>query len=236
MKIKLSCHACGLQRSLYEPIEFELEEKLLFEFTCSNGHHNLAALDITKFSLLFDFGMLAFDNGFYREAVSSFATSLERLYEFYIRVICHHRQVPFDQIELAWKNVASQSERQLGAFHFLYTVETKQPAPVIHNNHVTFRNKVVHKGTLPTKKQTYDYANALHDYMMNLILQMNGLYPDSVGKTHLEEMGVRSNHNTNVWHNTIVNTYIPMIPVSSLDLSTFAEKTRKMKLHLFFYK
>ena len=71
-------------------------------------------LESTKYSILFDFGLVAIMDGYYREAVSSIAASLERLYEFFIRVVCTKHDIPFKYVEENWAHVAKQSERQLG--------------------------------------------------------------------------------------------------------------------------
>lgn len=95
-------------------IYVELHDELLFDTKCERGHPILHTLETTRFSLLYDFGIAALLDGYYREAVSSFAASLERLHEFCIRVICRKNGVTFESMELGWRHIASQSERQLG--------------------------------------------------------------------------------------------------------------------------
>lgn len=57
--------------------------------------------------MLFEIALNAIVDGYQREAVSSFAASIERFYEFAIRVLTRTSQVPRDIIESAWKAVAA---------------------------------------------------------------------------------------------------------------------------------
>ena len=102
MKIKLFCNKCeeptcaesnkimvvvphGKQYSI------EITDKLLYEFSCKNGHLNRFFITNTKYELLFDMGLCAYLNGFYREAVLDFAASLERFYENCINIFLIER-------------------------------------------------------------------------------------------------------------------------------------------------
>ena len=136
----------------------ELNDQLLFDTKCELGHPVLQTLETTRFSLLFDFGFAAMSDGYFREAVSSFAAALERLHEFCIRVICRKNGVSVDMFALGWKDIASQSERQLGAFCMLYLSETKCSPPLLRPD---FRNRVIHKGYLPSEAETVAYAKAV---------------------------------------------------------------------------
>ncbi len=50
--------------------------------------------------------------------ISSFTSSLERFYEFCIKVFCENNSMNDDTYNKVWKQVSNQSERQLGAFYF----------------------------------------------------------------------------------------------------------------------
>ena len=56
-----------------------------YEVTCTRGHKETVILQQQKFEILFEIGAHAIIDGYYREAVSSFAASLERFYEFSIK-------------------------------------------------------------------------------------------------------------------------------------------------------
>ncbi len=59
----------------------------IYEATCPEGHKTYTLLQQLLFEVLFDIGAYAITDGYYREAVSSFTASLERFYEFYVKVI-----------------------------------------------------------------------------------------------------------------------------------------------------
>jgi hypothetical protein len=79
---------------------------------CKHGHHNVAALQHPKFEILFESGGQAFLDGYYREAVVSIATAIERFLEFYTRVVCAKRGLAVEALEASWKPMSQQSERQ----------------------------------------------------------------------------------------------------------------------------
>ena len=56
----------------------DLEETGVYDLTCPSSHRTAFCLQNFKFELLFDLGLQAIDDGYYREAVSSFASALER--------------------------------------------------------------------------------------------------------------------------------------------------------------
>ena len=58
----------------------------------------------------------------------------------------------------SWKLVSNQSERQLGAFLFLYLNENRKTANYLSNPVVSFRNNVIHKGYIPTYREACDYG------------------------------------------------------------------------------
>lgn len=78
---------------------------------CNHGHTTEVDLPIPEFELLFDVGCSALLDGYPREAVATFATSLERFEEFACRFIFARRNLSFEGVDHWWKEVASSSER-----------------------------------------------------------------------------------------------------------------------------
>ncbi|OKY76591.1 MAG: hypothetical protein BM485_05040, partial [Desulfobulbaceae bacterium DB1] len=68
-----------------------------------------------------------------------------------------HNQIQESAFDATWKQVTNQSERQFGAFLFLYLLEQKtefdQKKYKIEELK-KFRNKVIHKGYLPNEQET----------------------------------------------------------------------------------
>jgi hypothetical protein len=121
-----------------------LQPDLVLLAKCPKGHTLTNIIVSPKFSVWFDLGVMACIDGYYREAVSHFATSLERLQEYYIRAVCYERKIETDAFEPAWKLVSSKPERELGAFCFLHLLELKKPPTLISDKLTKLRTAVVH--------------------------------------------------------------------------------------------
>jgi len=146
----------------------ELRDDNLYDCTCSKGHKTLVIFQNEKFEILFESGAMALLDGYNREAVSSFAAALERFLEFYIKVILHKNEISREEFEKTWKSVTKQSERQLGAFLFLYLRENKKSVNFIHQDFTTFRNRVIHEGDIPTYEESLNYGEAVLAFIFKL--------------------------------------------------------------------
>ncbi len=177
MKIQLSsfCHKCleedGDTKEAYDKLikenrgkehfQTEFNDENLYEFTCSRGHKSYFQLSEEKFELLFDLGALALIDGYAKEAVSTFASAYERFIEYYIKVICMSKNVPFENFIKTWKTMIKQSERQLGAFYFLQLIETGSTNFILDEKWVNFRNRVIHQGYIPKSSEAIAYGEYL---------------------------------------------------------------------------
>lgn len=168
----------------------ELRNDLTFHLECLLGHRSVLIFNAPKFELLFDMGASALLDGYGREAVSSFAAAQERFHEFGIKVFLIRRNVSKEQLLNTWKLVANQSERQLGAYYFLYLLHFNAPPPT-NTKRVEFRNNVIHKGYVPTMAEATDYAEYVYDYIVETLEAMksslNGEI-DQVCKDEEEQM------------------------------------------------
>ena len=196
MKLKFTCYQCmdmyapkgGGEYSIpWDPnCIMELDDRDYYEFTCQNGHNNCFFLSMPRYTVLYDMGYCAFQNGFYREAVLDFAASYERFNEYCIYVMLWEKDTPIKkEIETIWKELARQSERQLGAFISLFYKTTNKMPTLMQNAQISFRNDVTHKGLFPTEEKTYEYALCVANYIKNNITEISdrfgfdyrGLYP-----------------------------------------------------------
>jgi hypothetical protein len=133
-----------------------------YEVRCHAGHVSMVFLDNLKFELLFEMGLNALLDGYPREAVSSFASSLERFYEFYWNVAMAQLGVPDEEKLASWKAIAKQSERQLGAFVTAHLFLTKKTQVLLSpNDEVRLRNDVIHAGYVPTPEEAAAFGNAV---------------------------------------------------------------------------
>jgi hypothetical protein len=104
-----------------------------------------------RFELLFDMGACALLDGYHREAVSSFTSSLERFYEFFIRASFLQIGHTLDEVEAVWKPIAKHSERQLGAYVAIYMRECGAAPALLSSKNIEFRNNVIHRGKIPDR-------------------------------------------------------------------------------------
>lgn len=226
MRIAIDCAFCAPHEKRPVPLDVELTDDLYLKFTCDNGHKNLRFVETERFSVLFDLGMFALEDGYSREAVANFAASMERMHEFYIRVVCKKHSIPDDMVRDTWKQVANQSERQLGAFSFLYLLETKKNPPPLPM--VDFRNKLIHKGYIPSYAQSLDYGKIVHEYMTHIVAQMNRDAGRFVVEAHADQRKkvTDGKHNSNM----SFKHYIPFgTTYTKYYKMTLEEKMRKRK-------
>lgn len=167
----------------------QINDENIYQFTCQNGHKNVVIHQVEKFEMLFESAANAIMDGYFREAVSSIAASLERLYEFAIRVILAEKGMPFEQVENAWKHISRQSERQLGAFIFQYLDKFKTIPPLLPSKQVEFRNEVIHKGYFPNYDETIAFGEKTLELMFEIVLKLkeecdNGLRMVTLHRAH----------------------------------------------------
>ncbi len=165
MKIIIPCMQCNANVG----VVFIVTGDGFYEATCPNNHNIKYILQEQLFELLFDIGLHAIKDDYFREAVSSFAASLERFYEFYIKLIAYRNGKEEKEIELSWKAIKNQSERQMGAFIFTYLNENGKSPNVLDNRNVSFRNNVIHRGAIPTKELAVEFGQSVLDIVNPII-------------------------------------------------------------------
>ncbi|MFP7735499.1 hypothetical protein ACLHDF_19170 [Priestia aryabhattai] len=170
MKLSFVCMDCVRENDLnnHNFIELDIQDGGIYRSVCSKGHKVTNTLQNEQFEVLFEMGALALLDGYSRESVSSFASALERFYEYSIKVLLLQKGINYEEIKKTWKMVARQSERQLGAFYFLYLNEFKEVPPKLPDKCTTFRNDVIHKGYIPKRQEVISYATEVYNYI-NLI-------------------------------------------------------------------
>lgn len=182
MKLLMSCMTCfqELGKPTDEFVTLEFSDNGRYEVSCSRGHTSVTALQQQKFEILFDIGANAIIDGYYREAISSFTSSLERFYEFCIKVFCENNSMSENTYLKAWKQVSNQSERQLGAFLFLWTNTFAEIPELLSNKDTKFRNEVIHKGKIPTKEEALSFGNNVLKIIRPKIKQLQSLFAKEI--------------------------------------------------------
>ncbi|OUC12977.1 MAG: hypothetical protein B0A82_19735 [Alkalinema sp. CACIAM 70d] len=185
MRIEIDCQICSHNESK-EKSSFVRYARLcsvrddgIYEFECPEGHRSITVLRTPKHEVLFAIASNALLDGYLREAIASFAASLERFYEFVIRVICRAKSIPQKDIEKCWKSISKQSERQLGAFTMLWFVEIGDPPDLLPNKMIELRNQVIHQGKVPTYQECIKFGQAVIDVISPIECTMLDKFPDN---------------------------------------------------------
>jgi polyhydroxyalkanoate synthesis regulator phasin len=138
----------------------EIRDDGRYVSTCDAGHTTVTILQQRHFEILFEIGVHAILDGYYRESVSSFASILERFYEWAIEVIVAS-VVPKELFDECWKVVSRQSERQFGAFIFLWSLQFGVMPKLLSRPMIELRNAVVHNGKIPTRDEALKFGQAV---------------------------------------------------------------------------
>lgn len=158
MRLSLHCPICDLPEEPEFSVQLLPKNDCNYEIVCPRGHHFSANILYHEFQKLFEVGVNTLADDYYREAIGSLATSYEKFIELFIGIVMRTKNVDPDVIENAWKHVSRLSERQLGAFIYLYSAEFNNAPPLLSKKLVELRNKVVHKGYFPERQECIDYG------------------------------------------------------------------------------
>lgn len=194
-----------------------------YEVRCALGHVSVVSVDNVKFELLFEMGLNALVDGYPREAVSSFASALERFYEFYCHVVAASSGIPHEQMVSAWKTVGKQSERQLGMFIASALSLTKQCPPLLNpNREVKFRNAVIHGGYIPTLEEAISFGDVVMGQINESLQTLRQLVPDALTTTYerlspVEKKEEKSKPTEIVWNDDEDHTGVVNI-LSAVDV------------------
>ncbi len=183
MRIFLSCMKCSNEGKADKQYPAELQDNGLYKMICNEGHETVTCLQEQKFEVLFELALYAILDGYYREAVTSFASALERFYEFYVSVICIKHNIAQNIYQEAFNRMMKQSERQLGAYIYAYLLENATlPKLLKDDDQVKFRNEVVHAGKIPSKQEALDFGQAVLEIIAPVLCQLNEGEKDPVQK------------------------------------------------------
>jgi hypothetical protein len=195
-------------------------------------------------------GANAILDGYYREAVSSFASSMERFYEFAIRVLFEKSSGASKELfENSWRKVSSRSEQQLGAFIFLWTYclgetpkllsdtkvkfKTEDEYGEVKNNDITkFRNNVIHNGIIPTREEALKYGNAVIEVVRQLEEQLVERFSNEVSKVTSYYLDLRISQ-AKVCKDKIVVAMVTQTPISFKRAEDSDQKTLEKYLEYF---
>ena len=174
MYVPFSCQKCkemGLDSSQAKVLSLYRDDGI-YDIQCKHGHNFVGVFQRHLYQILFEIGAYAILDGYYRESVASFASSLERFLEYYIQVIAISKNIDMEAYKKAWKLISAQSERQFGAFIFIYLYVNKKPPNLLTEKYRSFRNDVIHKGKIPTKEKAIEYGDCVKNTIEDLTLEL----------------------------------------------------------------
>lgn len=228
MKTVIPCMKCLGQFNFPKTLILkEIPDNGIFHLRCEQGHETVTLLQQQKFELLFDLGLSALCDGYPREAITNFAASLERFYEFYIRFYCLKHNIDWEQLEKCWGIVRKQSERQYGAYVFLYMLEhPNSDFPFIEEKRPSkgmkpwkeFRNGVVHNGDFISEREAFEYGELVYDFLseqVNELLKNDG---ENISKT--VSYCLQSTHSRAMKENPCLNSIGALCMPTVISLSS----------------
>ncbi|MGB0661480.1 MAG: hypothetical protein ACPGNV_15050 [Mangrovicoccus sp.] len=194
MKVLLTCMDCLQENRIPDlhPVVMTLNDDRLFKSTCPNGHQTLTSIQEPKYEVLFELGMNALVDGYPREAVTSFASSLESFYEFCFNQVSLYKGVDRKSLDAGWKYIAKQSERQLGAFVMLWLNYFGSAPTLLSNNCRRFRNNVVHNGYIPELDEALIFGDNIVACVASNLRDMKRHLGDDLGEIFLSEFFTRA--------------------------------------------
>ena len=159
-----------------KPLTGELDDRGFINVECDQGHRGVVIYDARRYDVLAQSAARAFVDGYTNEVIAVMAAALERAYEFYIRVSCRAKSLPAPAIELAWKGVVAQSERQFGAFQFLYLIDRGE-AFKLEQSITRTRNNVVHRGKIASEAEALEFAEKAYEVIRLLERSIEEKFP-----------------------------------------------------------
>lgn len=171
----------------FNPIAGELDDNGIIHVTCDQGHYGVVLYNARRYEVLVKSAARAALDGYTNEVVAVMSSALERMYEFYIRVSSRAKGVSEQTLEAVWKNVAAQSERQFGAFQFLYMLDHNRQFKLEQRITET-RNKVVHRGKIVREDEALEFAESVYAVIQHLQTELQSKFPEFVTEEAAREM------------------------------------------------
>lgn len=196
MKIQIACRQCfeaGLELDKGKTVPYipaypywsypvvQIDKWPYFEIECPNGHKHRYTMSCELFEVLFQQATYCLQDGYYREAIGTYHAALERLFEYCIEIISYHAGIT-EGYQQIWKQVKKQSERQLGAFYFIWYTTLGELPEFLNENKVRLRNEVVHNGKLATEQEAHEYGAYVFEYIRKAISKLKSLLGNEITK------------------------------------------------------
>lgn len=159
----------------------------MYELTCKYGHKTITCLLGPTYRILLNVAFNAMVDGYHHEAVAASTAAMERFFEHFVRIYLRHNGIPSAETEATWDIASRQSERQLGMYLAIYLLHFKRPPRLLSSKQVEFRNKVIHRGMIPTREEALRHMDAVLDTIIGPYHLMHRQFTDAITQADLEE-------------------------------------------------
>lgn len=143
-----------------------LNNDAVWEFICPAGHKTYQVLQNPKFEIFFHMGCLQFLEKKWKGCVHDISTALETFIGYVIKIIYFSSNLEDCAAEII-KSLDLLWERKYGAFIALYPTKFKENK-IIPKKQIEFRNKVTHKGYIPTKCEAFAYSEFVYNFILSI--------------------------------------------------------------------
>ena len=160
MKLQIMCLECQKELSHpgFEFITTDYYEESIGYITCNRGHKSAIVLKSLKFEILLESAAKALLHGYTLEAASSLSSAYERTIEFAVLVLSRKLGSLFT---LTYKQMAKQSERQIGAFLAMYSAVFKSEFN-LSTKIPPKRNEIIHQGKILNPSEVIQFGELVY--------------------------------------------------------------------------
>lgn len=166
MKVVAPCFKCNEEFGIIS-LFLENHNNEICEFTCDNGHKNYVIIQNENYDLLYESGIIALLDGYYRECVMNISSSLECFYEYVILLlIFSNNGNDYKNAIKFYKRISKRSECREGAFYGLCRAYLKDDL-FINDKTKKVRNDVIHNGIYPTYDESFVFSKEICQFINN---------------------------------------------------------------------
>lgn len=192
MKLQTMCMECmkELGHPSFEPIIADYFDQAISYITCGRGHRSAILIQSFKFEILLESAVEALIHGYTLEAASSLSAAYERTFEFAISVFAQKYSIEQQVFDLTFKQMLKQSERQIGAFLFLYAAAFGS-AYKLSDEIPRLRNKVIHQGYIPPPDEVLKFGNKIYKEIGDITTRLREAFPKEISDAQFAIMAER---------------------------------------------
>ncbi|MBX9400368.1 hypothetical protein K4L06_03530 [Lysobacter sp. BMK333-48F3] len=186
MKTIVPCPTCGESEDTPTLFFADYYDDHTIRAQCPLGHPVVAIVQNPKFETLLETGSDSLVLGQTLQASAAFSSARERAFEFATQVLLRRLGISRDVYRAMFKDMSSQSERQLGAFLTAHLAVTKT-AFTLNQSIPKFRNNVIHKGKIPPPDEALSFCSSVFDEIRLVCEVLRAHCREQIGAVILEK-------------------------------------------------